>query len=134
MNCFCGMTDRQSYYLPVPFRESHTLWAGFELAQSLSSDLIEWSCAVAITITPRGHKLTFKRKVLFSNIHWVILFIYSDTYWVILESFVNIKTVSLISLLLVNGKFATKSLGQANLLMISSASNANRCQTIAFFC
>ena len=32
---------------------SDTPWAGFEPTQNLSSGLVEWSCAVAITITPR---------------------------------------------------------------------------------
>ena len=37
-------------------RESPTRWAGFEPAQNLSSGLVEWSCAVVITTTPRRHK------------------------------------------------------------------------------
>ena len=34
-------------------RESPTRRAGFEPAQNLSSGLVEWSCAVVITTTPR---------------------------------------------------------------------------------
>ena len=53
MNCFCGMTDRQKAFSLV-FSQDHcqrsspswisdTPWARFELAQNLSSDLVEWS-------------------------------------------------------------------------------------------
>ena len=34
----------------------NTPWAGFEPAQNLSSGLVEWSCVVVITTTPRRHK------------------------------------------------------------------------------
>ena len=38
-----------------PSRISDTPRAGFELAQNMSSGLIEWSCAVVITITQQRH-------------------------------------------------------------------------------
>ena len=39
-----------------PSRISDTPRAGFEPAQSLSSGLVEWSCAVVITTTPQRHQ------------------------------------------------------------------------------
>ena len=63
MNCFCGMIDRRKAISLIssrdhcqrssPSRISNTPRAGFEPAQNLSSGLVEWSCAVVITITPR---------------------------------------------------------------------------------
>ena len=38
-----------------PSRIYDTPRAGFEPAQNLSSDFVEWSCAVVITTTPRCH-------------------------------------------------------------------------------
>ena len=65
MNCFCGMVDRRKRFslissrdhcqISSPSRISHTPRAGFEPAQNLSSGLVEWSCAVVITTTPRRH-------------------------------------------------------------------------------
>ena len=65
MNCFCGMVDRRKAFSLIysrdhcqrssPSRISDTPRAGFEPAQSLSSALVEWSCAVVITTTPRRH-------------------------------------------------------------------------------
>ena len=65
MNCFCGMVDRQKAFSLISSRDhcqrsstssiSDTPQAGFELAQNLSSDFVEWSCAVVITTTPRRH-------------------------------------------------------------------------------
>ena len=37
---------------------SDTLRAGFDLALNLISGFVEWSCAVAITTTPRYHMFT----------------------------------------------------------------------------
>ena len=67
MNCFYGMVDQQkTFHRQRAFclisswdhcqRSSslwifNTLWSGFELMQSLSSDFLEWSCAVVITTT-----------------------------------------------------------------------------------
>ena len=45
-------------------RESPTRRAGFKLAQNLSSGLVEWSCAVVITTTPRRLYQTIDRKLL----------------------------------------------------------------------
>ena len=68
MNCFCGVLDRQKTFSLIssrnhcqrssPSRISDTPRAGFEPAQSLSSDLVKWSCAVVITTTPRRHNVT----------------------------------------------------------------------------
>ena len=65
MNCFCGMVDRRKAFILVssldhcqrssPSQISDTLRAGFEPAQNLSSGLVEGSCTVLITITPRCH-------------------------------------------------------------------------------
>ena len=51
MNCFCGMVDRRKAFSPISNRDhcqrsspsqiSHTLRAGFEPAQNLSSGLVE---------------------------------------------------------------------------------------------
>ena len=59
MNRFCGMVDRRKAFSlfssrdhcqrSSPSRISNTKWAGFEPAQNLSSDLVEWTCAVVIT-------------------------------------------------------------------------------------
>ena len=63
MNCYCGMVDRRKAFNLIssrdhcqrssPLQISDTPRAGFEPAQNLSSDLIEWSCAVVINTTPR---------------------------------------------------------------------------------
>ena len=65
MNCFCGMVDRRKTSSLIssrdhcqrssPSRISDTPQAGFEPAQNLSLGLVEWSCAVGITTTPRSH-------------------------------------------------------------------------------
>ena len=74
MNCFCGMVDRRKAFSLIssrghcqrssPSRVSNTPRAGFEPAQNLSSDLVEWSCAIMITITPRRHILLERTKNL----------------------------------------------------------------------
>ena len=63
MNCFCGMVDRRKAFSLIssrdhcqrssPSRISGTPRVGFEPAQSLSSGLVESSCTVVITTTPR---------------------------------------------------------------------------------
>ena len=68
MNCFCGMVDRRKALSLIssrdhcqrssPSRISDKPRAGFEPAQNLSSDLVEWSCAVVITTTPRRHVIS----------------------------------------------------------------------------
>ena len=70
MNYFCSIVDRgkafslisiENYYQrSSSSRISDTLRGGFEPAQSLSSGLVEWSCAVVINTTPWRHN---------SNIH-----------------------------------------------------------------
>ena len=75
INCFCAMVDRRKAFSLIssrdhcqrssPSRISDMPRAGFEPAQGLSSGLLEWSCAVVITTTPRRHKLLwmgFKNK------------------------------------------------------------------------
>ena len=67
MNCFCGMVDQWKAFSLIssrdhcqrssPSRISDMPRAGFEPAQNLSSGLVELSCAVGITITPRRHEL-----------------------------------------------------------------------------
>ena len=68
MNFFCGMADRRKAFRLISSRDhcqrsshlwiSDTLRAGFEPAQNLSSGLVEWSCTVVITATPRRHLFT----------------------------------------------------------------------------
>ena len=63
MNCFCGMVDRRKAFNVIssrdhcqrssPSRISDKPRARFEPAQNLSSGLVEWSCSVVITTTPR---------------------------------------------------------------------------------
>ena len=48
-------------------RESPTRQAGFEPAQNLSSGLVEWSCAVLITTTPRRHNVFLLQKIALST-------------------------------------------------------------------
>ena len=65
MNCFCGMVDQRKalnliskwnhYQRSSPSRISDMPRAGFQPTQSLSSGLVEWSCPVVITTTPRRH-------------------------------------------------------------------------------
>ena len=67
MNCFCGMVDRRKAFSFIssrnhcqrspPSRIADTPQAEFKPAQNLSSGLVGWSCAVAITTTPRRHNL-----------------------------------------------------------------------------
>ena len=63
MNCFCRMVDRRKAFSLISsrvhcqrsllLRISDTPQAGFELAQNLSSGLVEWSCAIVITSPPQ---------------------------------------------------------------------------------
>ena len=46
-------------------REYPARRAGFEPAQNLSSGLVEWSCAVVITTTPRCHKMVLYKNIIF---------------------------------------------------------------------
>ena len=66
LNYFCSMVDRRKAVSLISTQDhcqrsstsriSHTLQARFEPAQNLSSDLIELSCAVVITTSPRRYK------------------------------------------------------------------------------
>ena len=66
MNCFCDMFDWRKAFSLISSRDycqrssssriSDTPRVGFEPVQNLSSGLVEWSCAVAITTTLRRHK------------------------------------------------------------------------------
>ena len=63
MSCFCGVIDRRKVYSLISSRDhcqrssqsriSDTPRAGFEPAQSPSSGIDEWSCAVVIATAPR---------------------------------------------------------------------------------
>ena len=84
MDCFCGMVDRRKAFSLIsgrghwqrssPSRISDTPRAEFEPARILSSGLVEWSCAVVITTTPRRHqqKKSLWGKIKFSNINLVL--------------------------------------------------------------
>ena len=93
MNCYCGMVDRRKAFSLIssrdhcqrssPSRISDTPRAGFEPAQNLSSDLVEWSCAAVITTTPRRHSLFLNLFLtlatltfLFLNLSQVLFFIF----------------------------------------------------------
>ena len=79
MNWFCGLVDRRkaSSFISSrdhcqrfsPSRISDTPRAGFEPAQNLSSGLVEWSCAVVISTTPRRHIMKLnKANVMFYKV------------------------------------------------------------------
>ena len=84
MNCFCGMVDRPKVFSLIfnwdhcqrssPSRISNTPWSEFEPEQNLSSGLVEWSCAVVITTTPR-RSLLFEQSALFLSVpfSWLLL-------------------------------------------------------------
>ena len=64
INCFFGMVDPRKAFSLIPSQDHcqrtspsripDTLQAGSEPPQNLSSSLVEWSCAVVITTTPRS--------------------------------------------------------------------------------
>ena len=65
MNCFYGMVDRRKAFSLIYSQDhcqkscsswiSDTSRAGFEPAQNLSQDFVEWRCALVIITTPRRH-------------------------------------------------------------------------------
>ena len=62
MNCLCGMVDLRKeftpYFQPGPLSEIlviANLWHAASRAPNLSSDFVEWSCAVVIATAPRRH-------------------------------------------------------------------------------
>ena len=77
MNCFCGMVDQRKAFSLIssgdhcqrstPLLISDAPWAGFKPVQNLISGLVEWSCAVMITITPRCHMTYKKVRVLIKH-------------------------------------------------------------------
>ena len=74
MNCFCGMVDRRKEFSIISNRDhcqrsspsliSDTPRAGFEPAQNLSSDFVEWICAVVIIEMFGNSKLLFSISIL----------------------------------------------------------------------
>ena len=101
MNCFCGMVDRQKVFSLIssrdhcqrssPSRISDTPQAGFEPAQSLSSGLVEWSCAVVITTAPRRH---CKARLWSSSIVIWVTQVFGDLHsgpWNVLINFLNFR-------------------------------------------
>ena len=52
-------------------RKSPTPWTGFEPAQNLSSDFVEWSCAAVITTTPWHHKTSHYFGKHINNTLWI---------------------------------------------------------------
>ena len=109
MDCFCGMVDQRKAFSLIssqdhwqrssPSRISDTPRAGFEPAHSLSSGLVEWSCAVVITTTPRTWHvflyLSFVYLLPYSGIIMPAFFVMHCTfllfYWKILFVFYNIS-------------------------------------------
>ena len=97
MNCFCGMVDRQKTFSFIPswdhcqrsspWQISDMPGAGFELAQNLSSGLVEWSSAIEITTTPWGKFWNFA--LLFNAIlvlgFFRFLLLVLDLYYMILS-------------------------------------------------
>ena len=81
MNCFCGMFDRQKVFSLIsswdhcqrssPSRISDTPRAGFEPVQNLSSDFVEWSCAVVITTTQQHHMPRYTKKFVELHVPFV---------------------------------------------------------------
>ena len=75
---FCDMVDRWKAFSLITSlnhcqrsslsRMSDMTQAEFEPAQNLSSGLVKWSCAVALTTTPRRHKI-HQIKELRANLH-----------------------------------------------------------------
>ena len=67
-------------------RISDTLRAGFKPAQNLSSGLVEWSCAVVITTTPRRRSLMWQQVFLFFSVlclaFYLFLLLNSFSYFV----------------------------------------------------
>ena len=80
---FCGMVDRRKKFslisspdqcqMSSPSQVSDMPRAELEPAQNLSSRIVEWSCAVAVTSTPRH--LTLFLQVIVSMICIVLLFL-----------------------------------------------------------
>ena len=83
MNCFSKMIARRKVFNFISKRDHcqrfspsqifDTPRAVFESAQNLSSSLIEWSCAIVRTTTPRCHqKLSSQEALHFSTLAWRI--------------------------------------------------------------
>ena len=53
---FMASSSRDHCRRFLPSQISNTPRAGFELAQNLSSDFVEWSCAAVITTTPKRYE------------------------------------------------------------------------------
>ena len=71
-NCFCGIVERRNTFSFISCWDHcprPSSWvpnkprAGFELAPSLSSVFIEWSCVAVITTTPRHPEMGKKLKI-----------------------------------------------------------------------
>ena len=87
MNCFCGMVDLRKVFSLISSRDhcqrsspswiSDTPRAGFEPVQKLSSGLVEWSCAVVISTTPRRHWVKYIALLteIYSHTIWLIFFL-----------------------------------------------------------
>ena len=109
MDCFCGMVDRRKTISLMsswdhcqrssPSRISDTPRARFEPVQNLSSGLVEWSCAVVITTTPRRHqqKKSLWGKIKLSNINLVLSswnFFYLQSYVYLILQLLIIRKLS----------------------------------------
>ena len=102
MNCFCSMVDRRKTFSLISSRDhcqrsspswvSDTPRAGFEPAQSLSSDLLEWSCAVVITTTPRRHNIFYLNVLCIEYTLRVYILLHIKKYYFI-HYFACFKTV-----------------------------------------
>ena len=76
MNCFSCMVDRRKTFSFIsswdhchrssPWRISDTARGGFEAAQNLSEGLVEWSCVLVITTTPRLEN-AWKMKIIITS-------------------------------------------------------------------
>ena len=96
MNCLCGMVDRRKAFSLIssrdhcqrssPSRISDTPWARFEPAQNLGSGLVEWSCAVVITTTPKFLS-KFNQKLW----RWIGSLVYSHFVWIVSSSSVKLR-------------------------------------------
>ena len=83
MNCFCDMVDQRKAFSLIssrdhcqrssPSRISGMPRAVSEPAQSLSSGLVEWNCAVVITTTPQGPRHFVPNLIFLSPVLWKVL-------------------------------------------------------------
>ena len=68
--CFSLISGWDNCQRSSPLPISDTLLEGFEPMQNLSSDFVELSCAIVITITPQHHYIRTQRAILAHYDHY----------------------------------------------------------------